>query len=119
MDVQARALKMMENLQGSLPKWLGWDINELDESPLTAAVVHNQLNVVRKMWEYRPELMLDAMDARTKFSGFNALLSAAWGSAVLSATWGESGGPEMIDFLLSKGCSPSERDIRGWNIYHI
>ncbi|KAI0318031.1 hypothetical protein OF83DRAFT_1171478 [Amylostereum chailletii] len=104
MDAQARALNKVENLQGSLPKWLGWDINELNESPLTAAVMHNQLNVARKMWEYRPELMLDAMDAKTKFTGFNFLLSAAWGL----------GGPEMIDFLLSKGCSSSERDIRGY-----
>jgi ankyrin repeat protein len=41
---------------------------------------------------------------RTKFVGFNALLTAAY---YCSST-------EIVDFLLEKGCNPSERDARGY-----
>jgi len=42
-------------------------------------------------------------EARSKFVGFNALLAAAYYCS----------GAEIVDFLLEKGCDPSERDARG------
>ena len=38
-----------------------------------------------------------------RFVGFNALLAAAYYCS----------GTEIVDFLLEKGCDPTERDTRG------
>ncbi|KAH9170811.1 ankyrin repeat-containing domain protein [Lactarius sanguifluus] len=53
--------------------------------------------------------MEEALHLRVRFVGINPLLAAAYFCS----------GTEIVDFLLEKGCDPSERDFRGWNIYHL
>jgi hypothetical protein len=51
-------------------------------------------------------VVLIATDS-VRFVGFNLLLAAAYFCS----------GTEIVDFLLEKGCDPSERDTRGYVSY--
>ncbi|THH17575.1 hypothetical protein EW146_g3245, partial [Bondarzewia mesenterica] len=108
-DERALYLRRQTNLEAVLPQWHGWQIDELNESCLTAAILANKFECVKKLFALRPNLMMEAMNVRIKFNGFNALLLAAYVSC----------DTDIVDFFLNKGCDPSERDARGWNIYHV
>jgi ankyrin repeat protein len=47
------------------------------------------------------------MRGSVRFVGFNALLAAAY----------RCSSTDIVDFLLEKGCDPSERDIRMWVLF--
>ncbi|KAI0059327.1 ankyrin [Artomyces pyxidatus] len=108
-DDRALYIRQTEDFESVLPKQLGWCINELNESPLTSAILHGQFDLLKKLFEYQPEVMTTAMHLRVKFAGFNAFLTAAFSAS----------NPDIIDFLLEQGCDPSVRDARGWNVCHL
>ncbi|KAK7062773.1 hypothetical protein VNI00_000262 [Paramarasmius palmivorus] len=106
----AIALRRTANLETVLPKWLGWDINVLGESPLTAAVLGGRLSTVKHLFAKHPRLMSLALKETIKFTGYNILMVAV-----------DTGcSKQMVDYLLANGQSAVENDsVRGWNIYHI
>ncbi|KAH9180206.1 hypothetical protein EDB89DRAFT_2061917 [Lactarius sanguifluus] len=108
-DDIAQYLKGIDDLGAVLPDLLGWKPDELNESPLLCAVVDDRIDVLKQLFELKPNLMEEALHLRVRFGGFNALLAAAYYCS----------GTEIVDFLLEKGCDPGERDSRGWNIYHL
>ncbi|KAH9034021.1 hypothetical protein EDB83DRAFT_2296389 [Lactarius deliciosus] len=108
-DDIAQYLKSIDNLGAVLPDLLGWKFDELNETPLLCAVIDNKIDVLKQLFALKPNLMEEALHLRVKFIGFNPLLAAAYCCS----------GTEIVDLLLEKGCDPSERDFRGWNIYHL
>ncbi|KAL7278324.1 hypothetical protein ACG7TL_008300 [Trametes sanguinea] len=104
-----RAAKYIRRVRGDIPKKLGWTSNALNESVVTAAVIGNKLDVLKALVDLHPAQMQSTLMARINYAGFNHILVAA--------VWGCS--PEMFDYLLSMGVSPTETDVRGWNIYHV
>ncbi|ESK95874.1 ankyrin repeat protein [Moniliophthora roreri MCA 2997] len=106
----AIALRRTKNLEDVLPQWLGWTINALGESPLTAAVISRKLSMVKQLFGKNPRLMSLALKERIKFIGYNILMIAAHQGCTT----------QMFDYLLANGQSPVETDtVRGWNLYHI
>jgi len=61
-DKCALYLRERTDLKTMLPKWLGWTINSIDESPLTFAILSNRIDVVKKLFQLEPDLMEEAMD---------------------------------------------------------
>ncbi|KAH9007478.1 hypothetical protein EDB84DRAFT_1572846, partial [Lactarius hengduanensis] len=108
-DDIAQYLKGIDDLGAVLPDLLGWNPDESNESPLLCAVIEDRIDVLKQLFALKPNLMEEALHLRVRFVGFNALLAAAYYCS----------GTEIVDFLLGKGCDPSERDSRGWNIYHL
>ncbi|KAI9451557.1 hypothetical protein BJY52DRAFT_1297191 [Lactarius psammicola] len=102
-DDIAQYLKSINNLGAVLPDLLGWQSDELNESPLLCAVIDNRLDVLKQLFALKPNLMEEVLHLRVRFLGFNTLLAAAYYCS----------GTEIVDFLLEKGCDPSERDTRG------
>ncbi|KAH8995800.1 hypothetical protein EDB86DRAFT_3077358 [Lactarius hatsudake] len=108
-DDIAQYLKGIDNLGAVLTDLLGWKPDELNESPLLCAVIDNRIDVLKQLFALKPNLMEEALHLRVRSIGFNPLLTAAYYCS----------GTEIVDLLLEKGCDPSERDFRGWNIYHL
>ncbi|KAF8265333.1 hypothetical protein EI94DRAFT_356458 [Lactarius quietus] len=108
-DDPAQYLKSIDSLGAVLPDLLGWKSDELNESPLLCAVISDRLDVLKQMFALKTSLMQEALHLRVRFVGFTPLLASAYYGS----------GTELVDFLLEKGCDPSERDTRGWNIYHL
>ncbi|KAH8995817.1 hypothetical protein EDB86DRAFT_1066941 [Lactarius hatsudake] len=108
-DDIAQYLKRIKNLSAVLPDILGWKPDELNESPLLCAVIDNKIDVLKQLFELKPDLMEETLHLRVRTMSFNPLLAAAYYCI----------GTEIVDLLLEKGCDPSERDFRGWNIYHL
>ncbi|KAI9433880.1 hypothetical protein H4582DRAFT_2081568 [Lactarius indigo] len=108
-DDIAQYLKSIDDLGAVLPDLLGWKPDELNESPLLCAVIDDKIDVLKQLFALKPNLMEEALHLRVRFIGFNPLLAAAYYCS----------GTEIMDLLLEKGCDPSERDFRGWNIYHL
>ncbi|KAJ3734551.1 ankyrin repeat-containing domain protein [Lentinula guzmanii] len=102
-------LRHMTDLEKVLPHRLGWCINLLGESPLTAAILSKRLNVIKLLVAKNPKLVSAAFKERIKFSGFSPLMIAVQIGC----------DPETIDFLLANGQSPVETDLQKWNIYHM
>ncbi|KAJ3987613.1 ankyrin repeat protein [Lentinula detonsa] len=102
-------LRHMTDLEKVLPHRLGWCINLLGESPLTAAILSKRLNVIKLLVAKNPKLISGAFKERIKFSGFSPLMIAVQIGC----------DPETIDFLLANGQSPVETDLQKWNIYHM
>ncbi|KZV73630.1 ankyrin [Peniophora sp. CONT] len=96
-------------LPNALRRWLGWNLNVLNESVLLNAICADRLDVVRSLFGLEPELMSDCLLARAKFSGLTPLLAAV--RAGVQA--------ELFDYLLARGADPAEHDARGWNVFHI
>ncbi|KAH9017612.1 ankyrin repeat-containing domain protein [Lactarius pseudohatsudake] len=105
----AQYLKSIKDLSTVLPDLLGWKPDELNESPLLCAVIDNKIDVLKQLFELKPNMMEEALHLRVRTMSFNPLLAAAYSCI----------DTEIVDLLLEKGCDPSERDFRGWNIYHI
>ncbi|KAL0574269.1 hypothetical protein V5O48_007677 [Marasmius crinis-equi] len=109
-DELAISLRRTSNLDKVLPQWLGWTINSIGESPLSAAILSRKLKMVKQMFGHDPKLMSSALKEDIKFIGFNLLMVAIHCGCTT----------KMVDFLLSNGLNPAQTDSsRGWNIYHI
>ncbi|KAL0569235.1 hypothetical protein V5O48_012735 [Marasmius crinis-equi] len=109
-DELAISLRRTSNLDKVLPQWLGWTINSIGESPLSAAILGGGLKMVKQMFGHDPKLMSSALKEDIKFIGFNLLMVAVYRGCTT----------KMVDFLLSNGLNPAQTDSsRGWNIYHI
>ncbi|KAJ8080919.1 hypothetical protein PM082_017754 [Marasmius tenuissimus] len=108
-DPLAISLRQTTDLDKVLPQWLGWTINSIGESPLSAALIYPNLPVVKRLFALDPKLMSMALKQDIKFIGFNLLMFAVHCGCTI----------KMVDYLLSNGLSPTQVDTRGWNIYHI
>ncbi|TFY63651.1 hypothetical protein EVG20_g6224 [Dentipellis fragilis] len=114
---RGKFLRETKDLESVLPVWLGWEINSLNESPLTAAINIGQdrFGIIKQLFEKKPQMMLDAMNAVVKFVGVNTLTLAVYSGVRKD----DDSHTELLDFFLEKGCDASIRDTRGWNIYHL
>jgi hypothetical protein len=63
-DDIARYLRSVDNLETTLPGLLGWQIDELNESPLLCAVIHNKLDILKQLVALKPKLMEEALHNR-------------------------------------------------------
>ena len=61
---RALYLRREQDLAGVLPKWLGWQLDPLNETCLTAAIIANKLEFIKKLFDLQPNLMMEAMNAR-------------------------------------------------------
>ncbi|KAH9847724.1 ankyrin [Lenzites betulinus] len=101
--------KYISRVREQIPALLGWVSNEVNESAVTAAVVGGHVDLLKALIGLQPAKLQNALQSRIHYVGFNTILVAA-----------DSGAPaEMFDYLVSQGVSPTETDIRGWNIYHL
>ncbi|PFH47159.1 hypothetical protein AMATHDRAFT_7033 [Amanita thiersii Skay4041] len=107
----AEMLRGINNLKERLPLWLGWSINSLGESPLTATVLHGKVDAIKVLFVKRKQLMMEALHKRYKVGNLDLLQLAvrAYGAVEV----------DLLDFLLEKGFSPLETDDQGNGIYHI
>ncbi|PIL29519.1 transporter [Ganoderma sinense ZZ0214-1] len=101
--------KYLRRIDGQIAQRLGWRVDELNESIITSAVIGDEVELLKAVIDLRPAQLQDSLMARIHYVGFNHIL--------IAANWGCS--PDMFDYLLSKGVSPTDTDIRGWNVYHI
>jgi hypothetical protein len=60
----AHQLRKTSDLGQRLPQWLGWVVSPLGESPLSAAVLGGDLDVVKKLFDLNPKLMGSVIHAR-------------------------------------------------------
>jgi hypothetical protein len=60
----ARYLRSVDNLETALPGLLGWQIDELNESPLLCAVIHSELDILKQLISLKPKLMEEAVHNR-------------------------------------------------------
>jgi hypothetical protein len=60
-DDRAERLRRTPNLAEVLPGWLGWKINITGESPLTAAVISQRLEMFSKLIELSPKVVGTAL----------------------------------------------------------
>jgi hypothetical protein len=118
-DLAAERLRRAPNLEKALPEWLGWTISPLNESPLTAAILGNSVEVVKKLFALSPHFMVSTLHQRygiiqfmcsrssyvqscsVKFLGYNPIMLAV----------DRGCDTELFDFLLAKGISPAENDL--------
>jgi hypothetical protein len=63
-DDIAQYLRSVDNLETALPGLLGWQIDELNESPLLCAVIHNKLDILKQLIVLKPDLMEEAIHKR-------------------------------------------------------
>ncbi len=63
-DDIAQYLRGFDNLETALPGLLGWQIDELNESPLLCAVIHNKLDILKQLIVLKPDLMEEALHKR-------------------------------------------------------
>ena len=63
-DDIAQYLKSIDNLETTLPGLLGWQIDELNESPLLYAVIHSKLDISKQLIALKPNLMEEALHKR-------------------------------------------------------
>jgi hypothetical protein len=63
-DDIAQYLRSIDNLGAVLPDLLGWQSNELNESPLLCAVINNRPDVLKLLFALKPSLMEEALHLR-------------------------------------------------------
>ena len=63
-DDIAQYLKSFEDLGAVLSDLLGWQVDELNESPLLSAVIHDQINILKQLFVLKPNLMEEALHQR-------------------------------------------------------
>ena len=63
-DGIAQYLKSFDNLGADLPDLLGWQSDELNESPLLSAVVENKFDVLKQLFALKPNLMEEVLHLR-------------------------------------------------------
>ncbi|KAG6806565.1 hypothetical protein H0H92_010828 [Tricholoma furcatifolium] len=94
-DERAYRMRRVKDLEKVIPEWLGWTATSSGDSPLMAAILGRELDIIKII---------------VKFSGYNALLVAVQMDCK----------PEVLDYLLAKSVSTAISDTeRGWNIYHV
>ena len=60
----AQYLKSFENLGAVLSDLLGWKVDELNESPLLSAVIHDKIDILKQLFVLKPNLMEEALHQR-------------------------------------------------------
>lgn len=108
-DAHAKLLRRIPDLASVLPEKLGWTMSSLNETVATAAVVGGKVDVLQALCTIRGKELENSLHVKHRTLGFNSLLVAARFSYSI----------ELFDFLLSKGVSPLETDIHGYNIIHM
>ena len=63
-DDIAQYLRSIDNLGAVLPDLLGWQSDELNESPLLCAVIENRPDVLKQLFALKPSLMEEALHLR-------------------------------------------------------
>ena len=63
-DDIAQYLKSFENLGAVLSDLLGWKVDELNESPLLSAVIHDKIDILKQLFVLKPNLMEEALHQR-------------------------------------------------------
>ncbi|KAF8999457.1 hypothetical protein BDQ17DRAFT_1328336 [Cyathus striatus] len=109
-EERAERLRRISDPQKALPEMIGWKTNSLGESPLTAAIIGGDVDMMIDQAVVFEGPDVDEADSSPKFIGYNPIL--------LAVATGRD--PAVIDNLRSKSVSPAERDlVKGWNIYHF
>ncbi|KAF7337713.1 Ankyrin repeat protein [Mycena sanguinolenta] len=110
-DERALGLRQVEHLEQLLPRWLGWVITPLGETPLFAGIESKSLGVIRTLVsDPSPFPLRELMLAeRVKGLGVNALMFAIYLNC----------DTELVNFLLKRFVSPVVLDeTNGFNIFH-
>jgi hypothetical protein len=63
-DDIAQYVKSIDDLGAVLPSLLGWNPDDLNESPLLCAVIHDKLDFLKQMFTLKPNLMEEALHLR-------------------------------------------------------
>jgi hypothetical protein len=63
-DDIAQYLTSFEDLGAVLSDLLGWQVDELNESPLLSAVIHDNINILKQLFVLKPNLMEEALHQR-------------------------------------------------------
>ena len=63
-DDIAQYLKSLDDLGAVLPSLFGWNPDDLNESPLLCAVIHDKLDILKQMFTLKPNLMEEALHLR-------------------------------------------------------
>ncbi|PPR01075.1 hypothetical protein CVT24_000396 [Panaeolus cyanescens] len=109
-DEKAIWLRRTKDLEKKLPALLGWTINSLGESPVTAAILGGALDSLKVLEKKDQKLITAAYETKLKFIGISPFKLAV--KAKLET--------KMLDYILAK--SPDavyDRDLlKGWNLYH-
>jgi hypothetical protein len=63
-DERAIWLRRATDLDKLLPTWLGWTVNKMGDSPLMAAIMGNDLDIIKLLVEKAPRLMATAVHQR-------------------------------------------------------
>jgi hypothetical protein len=58
---RAEQLRRTPDLEQVLPKWLGWVISDIGESPLSAALLSNELETIKVLFSKQPKLLKSAL----------------------------------------------------------
>ncbi|KAG6826323.1 hypothetical protein H0H92_000324 [Tricholoma furcatifolium] len=109
-DERAYQMRRVKDLEKVIPEWLGWTATSSGDSPLMAAILGRELDIIKMMFAKKPQIMAGCLHKSVKFLGYNSLLVAVQMDCKL----------EILDYLLAKSVSPAVNDTeRGWNVYHI
>ncbi|KAF9040752.1 hypothetical protein BJ165DRAFT_1491889 [Panaeolus papilionaceus] len=89
---------------------LGWTINAIGDSPLTAAILSDNLAMVKLLEDKDPGLMADAFQVKIRYLEVSPFRLAVRNSASL----------EILEYLLAAVPDAiNECDaVKGWNLYH-
>lgn len=126
-DELAERLRAVPDFGKVLPEWLGWKKSVTNDSPLSAAILGKNLELVKILFSKSPGFMASLLHERyvdsgpsvrcsslmiplrIKFLGHNALMIAVEVGA----------DSNLVDYLLAKGVSPVETDqLRGSVVLH-
>lgn len=74
-DERAEMLRRSSNLEKHLPEWLGWTVNALGESPLSAAILGNKLDIMKVLAKLSPGLVTTSLRERyVLFTAFRLII---------------------------------------------
>ncbi|KAG6828432.1 hypothetical protein H0H92_008006 [Tricholoma furcatifolium] len=128
-DERAYRMRRVKDLEKVIPEWLGWTATSSGDSPLMAAILGRELDIIKMMFAKKPQIMSGCLHkslvVELFFSNFSDVVTALHsikfsGYNALSVAVQVECKPEVLDYLLAKSVSPAVNDIeRGWNIYHI
>ncbi|KAG6855442.1 hypothetical protein H0H87_002810 [Tephrocybe sp. NHM501043] len=103
-DERAYQMRRIKDIEKVLHEWLGWTITELGDSPLMAAIIGRDFDLLKFMLNKKPSFMISCLNEPIKFSGYNVILLAAHMDCR----------PEVLDYLLERTASPVVKDtVRG------
>ncbi|GJE83966.1 ankyrin [Phanerochaete sordida] len=108
-DAHAKLLRRIPDLASVLPDKIGWTMNVFNETVASAAISGGKVEVLQALCTMRGKELEATLHLKHRTLEFNSLLAAARYSDSV----------ELFDFLLSKGVSPLETDVHGWNVIHM